>query len=80
MPRPWAGLLPLQWPDEKIPRRYAWWRLHDIQDGTCATCDAAAYAIDHDHNTGLVRGPLTELTREFLQVRHSPLASRDASR
>jgi hypothetical protein len=25
--------------------------------------------VDHDHETGLVRGPLTELTREFLQVR-----------
>jgi hypothetical protein len=50
--------LPDQWREEKIPRWYAWWRLHDIQDGTCATCDAPAYAIDHDHQTGLVRGLL----------------------
>ncbi|WP_236569853.1 endonuclease VII domain-containing protein [Streptomyces mexicanus] len=58
MPRPWIGPLPEQWPGPKIPRWYAWWRLHDLQDGTCATCDAPAYAIDHDHNTGLVRGLL----------------------
>ncbi|MFE6904016.1 endonuclease VII domain-containing protein [Streptomyces sp. NPDC057717] len=58
MPRPWVGPLPEQWPGPKIPRWYAWWRLHDIQDGTCATCDAPAYAIDHDHTTGLVRGLL----------------------
>lgn len=57
-PRPWQGPLSEQWPGEKIPHWYAWWRLHDIQDGTCATCDAPAYAIDHDHRTGLVRGLL----------------------
>jgi hypothetical protein len=57
-PRPWAGPLPEQWGDPKIPRWYVWWRLHDIQDGTCATCDSAAYVIDHDHVTGLVRGLL----------------------
>jgi hypothetical protein len=45
-------------PEERIPIWYAWWRLHDIQDGTCVTCSAPAYAIDHDHHTGLVRGLL----------------------
>lgn len=58
LPRPYQGPLPAQWPDVRIPRWYAWWRLHDLQDGTCATCDAPAYAIDHDHTTGLVRGLL----------------------
>lgn len=58
LPRPWIGPLPERWPEERIPIWYAWWRLHDIQDGTCATCSAPAYAIDHDHHTGLVRGLL----------------------
>ncbi|MFI7876087.1 endonuclease VII domain-containing protein [Streptomyces salinarius] len=57
-PRPYIGPLPEQWPGPRIPRWYAWWRLHDIQDGTCATCEAPAYAIDHDHVTSLVRGLL----------------------
>jgi hypothetical protein len=57
-PRPYAGPLPEQWHAPKIPRWYAWWRLHDLQDGTCATCQAPAYALDHDHTTGLVRGLL----------------------
>ncbi|MFC9891540.1 endonuclease VII domain-containing protein [Streptomyces pilosus] len=57
-PRPYAGPLPQQWPAPSIPRWYAWWRLHDLQDGTCATCPSPAYALDHDHTTGLVRGLL----------------------
>jgi hypothetical protein len=56
LPRPWSGPLPERWPEKRIPIWYAWWRLHDIQDGTYATCSAPAYAIDHDHHTGLVRG------------------------
>jgi len=36
--------LPERWPEERIPIWNAWWRLHDIQDGTCATCGAPAYA------------------------------------
>ncbi|MFF4693248.1 hypothetical protein [Streptomyces sp. NPDC001307] len=51
MPQPFVGPLPEQWPGPKIPRWYAWWRLHDVQDGNCATCDAPAYAIDHDDTT-----------------------------
>ncbi|WP_185149011.1 endonuclease domain-containing protein [Streptomyces sp. Ag109_O5-1] len=36
----------------------------------CHLCDALPGAmVDHDYSTGMVRGPLTELTREFLQVR-----------
>ncbi|MEU5524903.1 hypothetical protein ABZ759_30685 [Streptomyces sp. NPDC047860] len=29
LPRPFIGPLPEQWPDLKIPRWYAWWRLHE---------------------------------------------------
>ncbi|MFE8950690.1 endonuclease domain-containing protein [Streptomyces sp. NPDC007856] len=55
-----AGLRPgpNNGPTPRFPRWYAWWRLHDLQDGNCATCDAPAYAIDHDYTTGLVRGLL----------------------
>lgn len=58
MPRPFIGPLPEQWPGKTMPRWYAWWRMHDLQDGTCACCNQAAYAIDHDHKTGMVRGLL----------------------
>ncbi|MFB7763280.1 endonuclease domain-containing protein [Streptomyces xiamenensis] len=56
--RPWVGPLPYQWPREKIPRWYVWWRLFDLQEGRCACCSSPAQSIDHDHNTGLVRGLL----------------------
>ncbi|MFD5198890.1 endonuclease domain-containing protein [Streptomyces sp. NPDC058375] len=42
----------------------------------CMICASAVsgfksdtFAVDHCHGSGVVRGPLTELTREFLQVR-----------
>ncbi|MFI0088250.1 endonuclease domain-containing protein [Streptomyces bobili] len=37
----------------------------------CVVCETARPATDwdHCHAHGLIRGPLTELTREFLQVR-----------
>lgn len=50
--------LPKRWPEARMPRWYAWWYLYGVQDGDCATCDDAAYAIDHDHATGVVRGLL----------------------
>ncbi|MFG3021368.1 endonuclease domain-containing protein [Streptomyces sp. NPDC048254] len=44
------------------------------QKGGCAMCGLTCQtgcrpAVDHCHVSGRVRGPLTELTREFLQVR-----------
>ncbi|MFF6911864.1 endonuclease domain-containing protein [Streptomyces sp. NPDC012466] len=39
-------------------------------DYLCRLCkESPAAAWDHCHDHGYVRGPLTELTREFLQVR-----------
>lgn len=45
--------------------------LRKWQAGSCAVCSASRgrLLVDHCHTTGLVRGPLTELNREFLQVR-----------
>ena len=57
-PRPWEGPLPQQWAGSKIPRWYVWWRLFGLQQGRCASCAAPAQAIDHDHDTGAVRGLL----------------------
>ncbi|MFC8095349.1 endonuclease domain-containing protein [Streptomyces sp. NPDC057301] len=41
-------------------------RADDYLCRLCAETRAAAW--DHCHDHGFVRGPLTELTREFLQV------------
>ncbi|TXR94505.1 hypothetical protein EAO73_35075 [Streptomyces sp. col6] len=58
IPRPLVGPLPHQWAGEQIPRWYVWWRLYELQDGRCATCDCSPAAVDHDHTDGAVRGLL----------------------
>ncbi|MDX3055971.1 endonuclease domain-containing protein [Streptomyces sp. NE06-03E] len=35
-----------------------WWRLYELQDGRCATCDCSPATVDHDHADGTVRGLL----------------------
>lgn len=42
----------------RIPRWYVWWRLYELQDERCATCDHPPQVIDHCHSTLLVRGLL----------------------
>jgi hypothetical protein len=62
---PYPRAVPL--PDEDPVELLVAW-----QAGRCAGCGHSLHAdavVDHCHETGLVRGPLTELTREFLQVR-----------
>ncbi|MFE2690150.1 endonuclease domain-containing protein [Streptomyces mirabilis] len=57
--RPCHGPLTATWTRAgRVPRWYAWWRLHDEQDGHCATCPGPAEVVDHDHTTGLLRGLL----------------------
>lgn len=58
VPRKWEGPLPDDWPGEKIPRWYVWWRLFELQHGRCACCLASPNTIDHDHRSGAVRGLL----------------------
>ncbi|MFI5867279.1 endonuclease domain-containing protein [Streptomyces sp. NPDC051546] len=53
-----AGPLRRQWPHEKIPRWFVWWRLFELQDGRCARCWFPARMVDHDHRSGRVRGLL----------------------
>ncbi|WP_443051052.1 endonuclease domain-containing protein [Streptomyces sp. JV185] len=46
--------------------------LSDWQSGRCAICSRRSDLVeDHDHTTGLARGPSTEPTRKFLQVRRA---------
>ncbi|MFD3658360.1 endonuclease domain-containing protein [Streptomyces sp. NPDC058620] len=35
-----------------------WWRLCELQDGRCATCDDSPATFDHDHCDGSARGLL----------------------
>jgi hypothetical protein len=58
VPRRVGRTLPAQWPQEKIPLWFVWWRLFELQGGRCALCWLPARMIDHDHRTGRVRGLL----------------------
>jgi len=55
-----AGPLPDQLVNKagRIPRWYAWWRLYEMQDERCATCDRPPQAIDHCHQSLRLRGLL----------------------
>lgn len=58
IPRLRFGPLVRQWPHRVIPREYVWWRLYEVQDGRCALCWHPPNVIDHDHESGAVRGLL----------------------
>ncbi|WP_086672189.1 endonuclease domain-containing protein [Streptomyces albovinaceus] len=58
IPRKLVGPLPENWPEEKIPHWYVWWRLFELQDGRCACCNNSPHVVDHDHRSGRVRGLL----------------------
>ncbi|MFE3603436.1 endonuclease domain-containing protein [Streptomyces sp. NPDC059142] len=58
IPRKLDGPLPDNWPEEKIPHWYVWWRLFELQGGRCACCTNSPQVVDHDHRSGRVRGLL----------------------
>lgn len=64
------------------PGEYA--RMLDAQDGRCAICGrkprARRLAVDHDHNTGRVRGLACYLCNKYLgQWEGDPIAAHNAS-